>query len=224
MTEQRGRVLCQNRVLALVWRCLILAACGGGLGPMFFGPSFSGLTLSYFTTQSNLLVAALFLVLTVGTARQLVRGGRRGGAFSLPMPVQLAVVFFIQITFLVFAGFLSGGTFSMGSVMAISNLLLHYVVPLMALADWLFFQPHGLVGWKHAACWLCYPAAYVAFAFIRATLGPVFYNGSRFPYYFMDADILGLNLLWICPLFFLGFFGLACVIVAADRALGRRRG
>ena len=210
--------VCESRVFALVWRALTLAACCWGLYPMFFGGApFTGHSLCYFTTQSNLLIAALFAVLLVGTLLQLIKSGPHGEAFGIRPWLQLGIVFFIQITFLVFAFVLSGTLFSMGSGIGFSNFLLHYAVPLMALADWALFMPHGRVSFRHAAFWLAYPAAYVVFSFIRAGLGQPFFDGSRFPYFFMDADVLGWNLLWICPLFFAGFFALGCLIVAADK-------
>lgn len=128
--------LCNNRLLALIWRCLIVVICCYGLYPMFFGAPFSGQILCYFTTQSNLLVAGMFLVLAIGTLQQLRKSGARGQVYSLWPPLQLAVVFFIQITFLVFAFVLSRTMFSMGRGIGLSNLLLHYVVPIMALIDW----------------------------------------------------------------------------------------
>lgn len=216
--------LCNNRLLALIWRCLIVVICCYGLYPMFFGAPFSGQILCYFTTQSNLLVAGMFLVLAIGTLQQLRKSGARGQVYSLWPPLQLAVVFFIQITFLVFAFVLSRTMFSMGRGIGLSNLLLHYVVPIMALIDWVLFMPHGAVNYRHAALWLAYPAAYMAFSFIRAELGQPFYNGSRYPYFFMDFDLQGWNLLWICPLFFAGFFLLGCLVVYFDRALAKRRG
>lgn len=216
------RSLIKNRAAALIWRAATAALCLWGLYPMFFGQTFSKMSLSYFTTQSNLLIAALFLVLAAGTAAQLISSGASGVPFHIAPWLQLGVVFFIQITFLVYAFMLSGGTFSMGGEMALSTILLHYAVPIMALIDFVLFLPHGRVSYKHAALWLVYPAAYVGFCFIRAELGPPFWDGSRFPYFFMDADKLGLNLLWIAPLFFAGYFALGCLLVRADRLLARK--
>lgn len=226
MQMQDTRYICKNRIFALIWRSLTVAACAAGLYPMFFGAAFSAQSLCYFTTQSNIFIGILFIALTAGTLAQLIKNGSRGEVFHIAPWFQLAIVFFIQITFLVFAFLLSGSMFSMGYEIGISNILLHYLVPLMALADWILFMPHGLVKFRHAAFWLVYPAAYVAFAFIRAELGAPFYGGSRFPYFFMDADVLGLNLLWICPLFFLMFFLLGCLIIFVDKLIqkGKKSG
>lgn len=222
MTETAGALrLSSNRTLALIWRLLIVAACCAGLYSIFFGKPFSARSLCYFTTQSNIFVALLALVLLAGTLSQIKRTGRRGEVYHIAPWVQLGITFFVQITFLVYAAMLSSYTFSMGFEMAVSNILLHYVVPIMALADWLIFMPHGRVNYRHAALWLIYPAAYVVFCFIRAELGPPFFDGARFPYFFMDADKLGLNLLWIAPAFFAAYFGLGCFLVWIDKHIAK---
>lgn len=221
---EEGVFICRDRLLALLWRGLTLAACCCGLYPMFFGAPFSRLMLCYFTTQSNILVAILFAILAAGSLIQLLGEGRRGPVYHIRPGLQLAVVFFIQITFLVYASMLSTSLFSMGRGMGIANILLHYGTPLLALGDWLLFMPHGQVKYKHAGLWLVYPAAYLAFAFIRAELGPPFFDGSRYPYFFMDADALGWNLLWIGPLFFLGYLDLGCLLVWIDKAIARWKG
>ena len=212
----------------MLWRIATLTACCCGLYPMFFGQLFSKQIMCYFTTQSNILIAVLFAVLAVGTAVRLFKGKKDLGVFNVTEWIQTGIVFLIQITFLVFAFMLSGTVFSMSEGemnsfgQSIGNILLHYVVPLMALADWVLFAPHGKLGCRHAALWLTYPAAYVIFAFVRAEIGNPFFDGSRFPYFFMDADVLGWNLLWICPAFFAGYFLLGGLFVIADRAIAKK--
>lgn len=221
--DSTGKTLWPNRIAALVWRCLTLGACVIGLWLLFSGRMTADLPY-YYTVQSNVMVAALFAALVAGTAAQVARKGPGGPVWHVAPWVQLGLIFCLTVTFLVFALVLANSAFSMSADggYRLSNILLHYVAPLMAIADWVLFLPHGRVRYRHAALWLVYPAAYVAFCFARAGLGLRFATGSRFPYFFMDADVLGWNLLWICPLFFAAFYALGCGYVWLDRRMAGR--
>ncbi len=211
----------ENRIFALIWRLLIVVAGIFGLVPMLSSAK-SAQILCYFTMQSNIFVVALFGLLAFLTLKQIIKDGKHGEICHIPTWLQLAIIYFIQITFIVYATMLSNTIFSMASAMAFANILLHYIVPIMALVDWLLFMPHGTVKIKHAACWLTYPACYVVFAFIRAPLGKPFGDGSRYPYFFMDYDKLGLNIIWVCAIFFLGFFLLGGLLVVIDKAIYKK--
>ncbi len=95
----------------------------------------------------------------------------------------------------------------------LSDVLVHYITPLMALADWLLFDPKGRYRWFHPFAWLSLPLAYQLFAVIRAPFitAPT-PSGSRYPYLFIDIDALGWGVvLW--PL------GMAAGLVALGYAL-----
>lgn len=221
MKGVQKHAICDCRVCALIWRMLTFIAGAYGLYILLSRGNLKN-TLSYFTVQSNLLLAALFAILIFGTAAQIARRGARGEPYHIPEWLQLGIVFVITITFLVFMSLLSMSKFSMGSDIGIANMLLHYAAPIMAIIDWILFMPHGKVGYKSALLWLIYPAAYVAFCFVRAGMGLTFPGGARFPYYFMDADKLGLNLLWICPAFFAAMYVLGLAYVFIDKRIKTR--
>jgi len=213
--------------MALAWRLASTGAAFLGLGLMFSGSTLgrAGVLLLYFTTQSNIFAAILLLALGAGTAAQIRTSGSRGPAFSLAPLLQGGVTLWITITFLVFATLLSSYLFSMGGAGRAAMILTHYVVPLMCLADWILFAPHGRLPRRAALLWLSYPLAYLVFSLIRAELGPpVFERGSRYPYFFMNADRLGwTNMAWILPGFALGFWLLGLAFGWADKRLGMRK-
>jgi hypothetical protein len=65
--------------------------------------------------------------------------------------------------------------------------LLHVVVPVLALSDWLLVgRDQAQVRLWQPLVWLAYPAAYLALAL--AVLNHV---GRRAPYYFLDPDTVG---------------------------------
>lgn len=216
----------KKRLSAAIWRFLTAAMGILGLGMLFATtrPGRSAPLLYYFTTQSNILVTILFVILAASSLGTAGSRGKTKPAFQVPPALHLAIVFYITITFLVFALLLSGYLFSMGRASAISMVLTHYVVPLMAIADWIFFLPHGKVGYRAAFAWLGYPLAYFGFSLLRARFGhPSFDHGSRYPYFFIDVDKLGWNaMLWIIPAFTAGFFLLGLGMIGLDRRLARK--
>ena len=127
--------------------------------------------LSTFTYQANVLAAAYY-VWALAWPRADVRIGVRG-----------AVVLYVLIAGVIWNLFLTGH--SMGYTPA--NVLLHVVVPVLALTDWLLVGRHqAQVRWWQPVVWLAYPAAYLALAL--AVLNHV---GRRAPYYFLDPHTVG---------------------------------
>ena len=73
---------------------------------------------------------------------------------------------------------LSGGA-------ATANLILHYIVPGLALLFWLLFAPKGALKWGDPVLWAIYPLAYFAYALARGA------SDGKYPYPFMDIPKVG---------------------------------
>jgi hypothetical protein len=124
-----------------------------------------------FTYQANLLAAAYY-GWTLFSPRADARVGLRG-----------AIVLYVVIAGVTWNLLLTG--YSMGYTPA--NILLHVVVPVLALSDWLLVgRGHGQVRWWQPVVWLAYPAVYLLVA-----LGVLNNFGRRAPYYFLDPDRVG---------------------------------
>ena len=135
-----------------------------------------------FTYQANVLAAAYYLW-TLASPRADAWVGLRG-----------AVVLYLLITGVVWNLLLTER--SMGYTVA--NFLLHVVVPVVALSDWLLVgRGQGKVHWWHPLAWLAYPALYVVAAVLILNEA-----GRRAPYYFLDPASVGAGtvLLNICVL------------------------
>jgi hypothetical protein len=127
--------------------------------------------LSTFTYQANVLAAAYYLW-TFARPRADSRVGIHGAA-----------VLYVLIAGAIWNLFLTGH--SMGYTPA--NILLHLVVPVLALTDWLLVgRDQAQLRWWQPVAWLAYPAAYLALAL--AVLNHV---GRRAPYYFLDPGTIG---------------------------------
>jgi hypothetical protein len=143
-----------------------------------------------FTYQANVLAAAYYLW-TLASPRADARVGLRG-----------AVVLYVVIAGVIWNLFLTGH--SMGYTGA--NILLHLIVPVLALTDWLLVgRGQGRVRWWQPVAWLVYPAAYLALA-----LAVLNNSGRRAPYYFLDPDSVGIA----------SVVGNICVLAACALLLG----
>jgi hypothetical protein len=127
--------------------------------------------LSTFTYQANVLAAAYYLW-SLAWPRADSRVGIRG-----------AMVLYVLIAGVIWNLFLTGH--SMGYTPA--NMLLHIVVPVLALTDWLLVgRDQARVQWWQPVAWLVYPAAYLALALLVLN-----HVGRRAPYYFLDPGTIG---------------------------------
>ena len=116
--------------------------------------------------------------------------------------------------------------FEMQGTLAVSNILLHQVVPIAVNVNWLFFDRKRSYTWKMPLLWLLAPLCYAAFVYVAtaagAALGPY---GQTYPYYFMDpAQVGGVGvLLLIDVMMAVCFLLLGLFFTAIDRVFGKRR-
>jgi uncharacterized membrane protein len=171
----------------------------------------SGL-LPYFTIQSNVAYGAF-----AGWAALRDR--------VAPAVLKGAVTLYVAITGLVYhlvltnpaSGF-SVGPVERTPVEAVGNQLLHTVVPLLAVLDWLIFDQRRRFRWRYAAYWLAFPLGYLGFALIRGLIT------HTYPYPFIDVRELGYGGVALSAVFFaLAFWLLGLAFVAIDRLRWRAR-
>ncbi|MCX5774999.1 MAG: Pr6Pr family membrane protein [Firmicutes bacterium] len=145
--------------------------------------------LLFFTIQSNiwiLVIMAIFLVYAVFEVRR--------GPPKIPHALRVIKYVFtiaITLTFIVFALLLSPWM-PLSYLVSPSNICIHFLAPLMAMIDFLFFdQP--LQTKKTTFLWgTTTPLYYLAFAMICSFSGVAFYpNGTTVPYFFLNYETLG---------------------------------
>ncbi len=104
--------------------------------------------------------------------------------------------------------------YSMGYTPA--NVLLHIVVPTLAVVDWLLVgRGQCTVPWWQPLVWLVYPAVYVVLVLLVLNRA-----GRRAPYYFLDPESVGMAVV-IANIGVLAVFIL--VLGYGISAVGRRR-
>ena len=137
--------------LAAIVTQLVTLARAGTLDPVNY--------LTYFTVDSNLIASILFLV---GAARwrsersptlDLLRGG---------------AVVYMSVTGVVFAVLLSGT--NVDTAIPWVNSVVHELMPIVVVVDWLLDPPQTRLTLKQGALWLGYPLVWIVYELIRGSI------------------------------------------------------
>jgi hypothetical protein len=118
--------------------------------------------LSFFTVESNLLgVAALLLGALL----------RASGAESAGVEWFRGLATFAMVTTgIVFSLLLAGLEDAQLTAVPWDNTVLHYIMPVVLLADWLIDPPRPPVPFTRALLWLVFPFTYLVYSLVR---GPI---------------------------------------------------
>lgn len=179
-------------IVACVVLAFVLVSAGSRSGV--------GWRLTTFTYQVNVVAGVYYLWSLFSPRHDSCTGGVRG-----------AVVLYVVVAGTVWNLFLT--EMSMGYSPA--NILLHIVVPVLALLDWVLVgRSQGRVRWWQPFAWLLYPVAYLGLALV--VLNSL---GRRAPYYFLDpAMIGGPTLVRNIVLLAVGFVALGYVLAGVGKA------
>ena len=131
---------------------------------------------SFFTIQSNIIaVAALFLLVLVPSERR------------LPWfdGVRSAAVLYMAITGVVFALLLAGLQEELQTTTPWVDFVVHKLMPVVLVADWLVDPPRHRLPWWTVLAWLAYPFAWITYTLVRGEIV------DWYPYPFVDVSKLG---------------------------------
>lgn len=132
---------------------------------------------SYFTNQSNLFAASMLLL----SAYALWRGTKWKHLDLL----RGASTIYMVITGVVFAVLLSGGDTTNLTAVPIDNNILHQIIPVALVVDWLINPPAKRIPFARSLLWLVYPIVYAACALLRGALT------GWYPYDFFNPAVSG---------------------------------
>ncbi|MDD8049624.1 MAG: Pr6Pr family membrane protein [Thomasclavelia sp.] len=154
--------------------------------------------LSYFTVLSNLAVIVYFIIDIV-----FIIFHEKTFSYTIKYMLMMA----ITVTGLV-AHFMLTMSFSFNNMTSFSFLIVHYIIPIMTVLDWLIFDEKGNMKLFDPFKWTIAPLIYALGVFIIASMSNNFFNGNRFPYPFLDTSINSLPVVIITivgmVVFFLG--------------------
>jgi hypothetical protein len=175
------------RVVARVLHALLAVAALAGIAlevgrALVDGPGDAGTMterlvrlFSYFTIQSNLLVAVASVLLAL-------RPARTGRVMAV---LHLDALLCIAVTGVVYHTVLADQSLPLTPGGALANLLLHTVTPVGAWLVWLLVGPRPRFGGTTVAWSLAYPLAWIGYTFVRGWVT------GWYPYPFLDAGAIG---------------------------------
>ena len=129
---------------------------------------------SFFTIESNLASIALLLYLA-----------RRGSAAEDQGRLDLirgAVTLYMATTGVVYGLLLSGYTAELQTAVIWVDNVVHRIMPVVMVADWLLDPPRTALTLRRALVWLVFPLLYLVYSLVR---GPLV---DWYPYPFLDPD------------------------------------
>lgn len=131
---------------------------------------------SYFTIETNILVFSTLLLSAVAVAM---------GKNSKLNVLRSAVTVYILIVGIGFAILLAGLEGTVLTAVPWDNIVLHYIMPVAMLIDFLIDRPKRKLLFKQSLIWLLFPLVYVSYSLIRGALV------GWYPYPFLDPAIKG---------------------------------
>jgi hypothetical protein len=126
---------------------------------------------SYFTVLSNVFAAAVLGWSACQTKPSPRLDWLRGAA-----------TLYMATTGLVFAVLLSGIKGAAFTAVPWDNLVLHYMMPIVLVVDWLLYPPRRRIAFRRALGWLVFPFVYVAYSLVRG------HATGWYPYPFLNPD------------------------------------
>lgn len=132
---------------------------------------------SYFTVEANTL-AVVSLILSAFTIA--LHEDSSGLDFF-----RGATTLYMTTTILVFIVLLSGYPASELTAVPWDNTVLHYVMPIVVIVDWLAASHIAPIPFRRAVIWLAFPLAYLAYSLVRGAVV------DWYPYPFMDPATHG---------------------------------
>ncbi|MGN6776683.1 Pr6Pr family membrane protein [Rhizobium sp.] len=134
---------------------------------------------SYFTMQSNLLLAMTLLCAQIAPLSSI-------GKWASKPPVRSALLLYVGIAGIVYVLMLRDVWHPRGWQL-LGDQILHYCVPLLYALDWIFLSERGKLSWRDVLWWLAFPAAYSAYTLSHG------YISHFYPYPFLDVRDIGLE-------------------------------
>jgi hypothetical protein len=132
---------------------------------------------SYFTVESNTFASAVLILSGILLTAN-------GEPTWLAM-LRGAATLYLAITGLLFSLILASLEGVDPTILPWDNIVLHYLMPIMMVIDWVVSSPPKRIPFRHGLIWLAFPLIYALYSLIRG------YFTQWYPYPFLDPDPRG---------------------------------
>ena len=215
----------ESRTFSIVWKVVLVCLCAWGLldGSGILAGHYEDGFPRMFTNVSNIAALIYFVCAIVW----LVRRRDDEDAVTFAPQAKYTAMVSLLVTMLIAHFMLFDAMFRDGQVV-MHLVVLHYVVPIMTILDWLLFDVKGKMPMWGPFAWLSLVLVYLVVIMVAA--GPLgLYMGggttaniSRYPYTFLDPGISGVGgVVGFCAVMLVAFIALGFAIVGIDRLMAR---
>lgn len=166
----------------------------------------AGNFFSFFTIETNILV---FITLIL-SALAVANGTRRKWLDVL----RSMTTVYILVVGIGFAVLLSGLQNVALTAVPWDNTVLHYIIPIAVLVDFLIDRPKTKIKFKTGLLWVSVPLLYVVYSLVRGSIT------NWYPYPFLNPDLKGFGAVGVTVL---GLVILGIVLIAFVTWLTRRK-
>lgn len=164
---------------------------------------------SFFTIQSNILVAVCFTVLWF-------KPKNKWELFFLDNKSLTAITMYITIVGIVYNLILRFLWMPTG-MQRITDEILHLVIPILVLIYWFQFVSKKSLEYKNVFPWLLFPFLYLIYTLIRG------YFFNFYPYPFLDVNILGYTPVFVNSFFMLiAFLSIGFLLIFSSKLLSNK--
>lgn len=166
----------------------------------------AGNFFSFFTVEANALAVVSLLLSSFA-----VVGGRDPERLRF---FRGAVTLYLTTTILVFVVLLSGLPADLLTAVPWDNTVLHYIMPVVIIVDWLLLDRGAAIPVRRALLWLVFPLLYLIYSLVRGSIV------GWYPYPFMNPSAHGyLRVLLTSVVIAVVLFAITAVIARAGRWL-----
>ena len=170
---------------------------------------------AHFTNLSNYFCIAVMFAELVQTAK------KKNDSYVTAVPkLKFVGLMAILLTFFVFNILLAGAPDRDPALnFKVASVVLHVILPIMYLADWVMFYERKTVKWYYPFLSAIFPLIYIIFIYIRAWFLDFNPNApSIYPYFFLNLETLGVQgvIRWVL-LLLVGFVVGGAIILAFDK-------
>lgn len=160
---------------AVITEMVVVMGRGRFVPENFFG---------FFTIESNIIAGLVFILSALAI---LVLGAQP----KLLVFLRGAATLYMMITGIVFAVLLAGLDVELTAV-PWDNIVLHYIIPLAIVIDWILDPPQVRIPFNVALIWFCFPILYLVYSLVRGGIV------GWYPYPFLNPGTNGYGgVIWV---------------------------
>ena len=161
-----------NKIIefSIIIKIIAIASSIYGIIKTYFSP----LTFTYFTTLSNMFISSILLIFLVKDLYSIIKNKKivfndKLYIIKFLATISITLTFFVYL--IILAPTIDGGIIYSYLSNGAGSLCVHFITPILAIIDFLFFDKEYKSNNKHALYAIVPPLLYVIFVVIASTLG-----------------------------------------------------